>query len=494
MFAVVLLLALGLLLGACGPTSTPSAATSAAPAAATSAPAAQPAASPTAGLAQAVTPGAVAPTATPLPTRAPRVAPPGATRFEFWHAMGGTNGDAVEEMGKRFNDSQKTCFVDPIFQGSYDDLLNKLKAGLQSKDVPALAQMFDLGTQVLVDLNVLTPMQTFIDKDKYDISDYETNVLAYYTVGGKLYGMPFNSSNPILYYNKDMFKAAGLDPEKPPRTYAEVLDAAKKLTKKDASGKVAQYGYSMAIYGWFFEQLLAASGGLYLDNGNGRDARAAKAAFNSPEGVKIMQWWKDGFDAGVFGNFGRNTADTQKAFDAQQTAMIIESTAGLRARLNAAQGKFELGTGFLPRPDEAAYKSSGTIIGGASVYILKDRSDAEQACAWNFVKFVTSPEIQAFWHTASGYYPVRKASYAVQIDKDWVAKYPQFLTAVDQLHNSPNIRQTQGALTGVMPTARQRIETSIEEVLAGKNPPQAALDAAAADVTKAITDYNRTVK
>src|SRR6476646_7311164 len=131
-------------------------------------------------------------------------------------------------MGKRLNDSQKTCFVDPIFQGSYDDLLNKLKAGLQSKDVPALAQMFDLGTQVLVDLNVLTPMQTFIDKDKFDISDYEPNVLAYYTVGGKLYGMPFNSSNPILYYNKDMLKAAGLDPEKQPRTYAEVLDATKK--------------------------------------------------------------------------------------------------------------------------------------------------------------------------------------------------------------------------------------------------------------------------
>lgn len=428
---------------------------------------------------------ACAPAATPTPT--------GPVKFSFWHAMGGSNGEAINEMMKRFNDSQKACVGEAVFQGSYDDALNKLKAGLQSKDIPAVVQMFDLATQVLIDLKVIAPMQDFIDKDKYDIKDYEQNVLAYYSVGGKLYGMPFNTSNPILYYNKDAFKAAGLDPEKPPRTYAEVTEVAKKLTKKGADGKVSMYGYSMAVYGWFFEQLLATSGGLYLDNGNGRDGRATKATFNSPEGVKIVQWWKEGYDAGVFGNFGRATSDTQKAFDAQQTAMMIESTAGLRARLNAAQGKFELGTGLLPRPDEAAFTKSGTIIGGASVYIMKDRPEAEQKCAWEFIKFTTSPEIQAYWHTASGYYPVRKAAYDVQIDKEWVAKYPQFKTAVDQLHMSPNIRATQGGLTGVMPTARQNTELAIESVIAGKATPQQALDKAAADTTQAIADYNKTV-
>jgi sn-glycerol 3-phosphate transport system substrate-binding protein len=433
--------------------------------------------------------------ATKAPAAAATTAPAAAgTKFAFWHAMGGTNGEAVTEMMKRFNGSQTQCVGEAVFQGSYDDALNKLKAGLQSKDIPASVQMFDLATQVLIDLKVIAPVQDFIDKEKFNISDYEANVLAYYSVGGKLYGMPFNTSNPILYYNKDMFKAAGLDPNKPPRTYAEVLDYSKKLTKKGADGKVSQYGYSMAIYGWFFEQMLASSGALYLDNGNGRDARATKAVFNSPEGVKIMAWWKEGYDAGVFGNFGRPTADTQKAFDAQQTAMIIESTAGLRARLSAAQGKFELGTGFLPRPTEDAYKASGTIIGGASAYIMKDRPQAEQDCAWSFIKFVSSPDIQAYWHTASGYYPVRKASYDVQIDKDWVKQYPQFTTAVDQLHMAPNNRFTQGALAGIMPTARQNVETAIETMLAGKGSPQEVLDKAAADTTKAIVDYNKTVQ
>ncbi len=296
---------------------------------------------------------------------------PGSTWFQFWFALTGAPGEATIEIARRFNAAQTRCVVELAPQDSLDDGFNKIKIGLRSKELPALVQVSNLATQTLIDLQAVAPMQDLIDRDQFDLAAFEPNALAYYSVGGKLYGMPYNTSNPMMYYNKDAFKAAGLDPNKPPRTYAQVTEAAKKLTKKGADGKVSMYGYSMAIYGWFFEQLLAASGGLYLDNGNGRDARATKATFNSPEGVKILTWWKEGFDAGLIGNFGRATADTQKAFDAQQTAMMIESTAGLRARLNAAQGKFELGTGFLPRPDEAAFTKSGTIIGGASVYIRR---------------------------------------------------------------------------------------------------------------------------
>jgi sn-glycerol 3-phosphate transport system substrate-binding protein len=418
---------------------------------------------------------------------------PGATWFQFWFALTGAPGEATIEIAKRFNAAQTRCLVELAPQDSLDDGFNKIKIGLRTKELPALVQVSNLATQPLIDLQAVAPLQDFIDRERFDLSDLEPNLLAYYTVGGKLYGMPYNTASPILYYNKNAFRSAGLDPNKPPRTYAQVTEAAQKLTQQGADGKVARYGHSMAIYGWFFEELLAASGALYLDNGNGRDARATKAVFNSPEGVKILTWWKEGFDAGIFGNFGRATADTQKAFDAMGTAMCIDSTAGLRARLNAAQGKFELGTGFLPRPDEAAFEKSGTIIGGASVYILKERPESEKNCAWEFVKFTVSPEIQAYWHTASGYYPVTKKSYDIKEDKEWVAKYPQFLTAVDQLHAAPNNRFTQGALTGVMPASRQRIENAIEQVLQGKATPQQALDSAATDITKLITDYNKTV-
>jgi len=419
-------------------------------------------------------------------------APTGPTKIVWWHAMGGTNGEAINSLTKQFNDSQNKCVAEAVFQNGYDDLLNKLKAGLQSKDVPALTQMYDLGTRLLYDLGVAVPMQDFIDKDKFSVADIEPNIMGYYTVGKKLYSMPFNTSNPILYYNKTMFKAAGLDPEKPPRTWAEVEEYSKKLTMKDGSGKVTQYGYSMAIYGWFFEQLMAVSGGYYLDNDNGRSALATKATFNNPQGIAIVDWWKKMYDAGILGNYGRATSDTQKAFDAQQTAMMIESTAGLRARLNAAQGKFDLGTGFLPRPSEDLYKTSGTIIGGASLWILKDRPKAEQDCAWSMVKFLVSANSQAQWHTLTGYYPVNKAGYEDPLDKEWRAKYPAFQQAIDQLHMAPNNAVTQGALTGVMPQARQEVETAIESVLAGKATTKEALDKAAANVTAAIVEYNKT--
>jgi sn-glycerol 3-phosphate transport system substrate-binding protein len=489
MFVVLCLLALVVAFSACAPA--PAAPTTA-PVAPTTAPAA-----PTAAAKPTTAPAATGPTATAAPKTTPVPVPAGATKFDFWHAMSGTNGDAINEMMGRFNLSQTKCYGTAIFQGTYDDSLNKIKAGLQSKDVPALAQMYDLATQLMVDLKVTEPMQTYIDKDKFDLSTFEPNVLGYYSVGGKLYGMPFNTSAPILYYNKTMFKAAGLDPEKPPRTYAEVLDYAKKLTKKDASGKVQVAGYGIAIYGWIFEQLNATAGGLYLNNGNGRDSRATAAAFNSPEGIAAVQFWKDGVDAGVYQNFGvapNGTNAVVAAFQSQQVAMYIESTARVRAMIDTSvANKFELGTGYIPRPNEDAFKKAGVIIGGASVYIMKDRPDAEKNCAWEFVKSATSPDIQAFWHTASGYYPVTKKAYDVQIDKDWVTKYPQFLTAVNQLHDSPAIMTSMGGFSGTMQQNRLRIEQAIDAVLAGKSTPKDALDAAAKDVTQNLTDYNKTV-
>jgi sn-glycerol 3-phosphate transport system substrate-binding protein len=396
-------------------------------------------------------------------------------------------------MANEFNTSQAKCHVTPIYQGSYDDSLNKLKAGLQSKDTPAVVQLFDIGTRQMVDLKVITPVQNYIDKEKYDISDLEPNVLAYYTVDGKLNSMPFNTSSPLLYYNVDMFKAAGLDPAKPPRTFDEFTAAARKLTKKDAAGKVTVSGATFAIYGWFFEQFLAVSGAYYADKNNGRDGIASKAVFNSPEGLKVVEWWKAMVDEGIMANLGRTTATVRNSFIAGQTAMIIESTAALRGVIDGVAGKFAVGTGFLPRPDEAAYQKSGTIIGGGSLWMISNRPQAEQDCAWEFIKFQASAKQQSYWQTMSGYYPIRKSAYNEALTKEWIAKYPVFSTAVDQLHAAPNNRFTNGGLIGVFPQARATVETMIEEVLAAKSTPKAALDKAAGDVTKAIEEYNLTM-
>lgn len=416
-------------------------------------------------------------------SEAPKSAEP--VKVVWWHSMSGELGKAVDKLVSDFNASQKNVVVEAVFQGTYDESLNKMKASMDSKSGPAMIQVYEIGSRFMIDSGAITPMQQFIDADKFDISKLEENILNYYTFDGKLYSMPFNTSNPILYYNKDMFKAAGLDPEKPPVTYEEVAETAKKLTKD------GQTGASFAIYGWFMEQFLAAQGAELVNNGNGRTSPATESLLGTDPGVKTMTWWKQMVDDKTMLNLGRKTDDTKKAFAAGQIAMTLDSTASLRGIVNAAEGKFEVGTAFLPRPKDA--QNGGVIVGGASLYILNNRSDAEQKGAWEFIKFLTEPKQQAYWSVNTGYFPITKLAYEEQLVKDNMAKYPQFKTAVDQLHQTKANKATQGAVMGVFPEARQLTEGAIEEVLNGKKTPKEALDDAAKNISSKIQQYNKTV-
>jgi sn-glycerol 3-phosphate transport system substrate-binding protein len=404
----------------------------------------------------------------------------------WWHSMGGELGKVVDKLVADFNASQKDIQVEAVYQGSYDESLNKMKASMDSKSGPSLIQVYEIGSRFMIDSKAITPVQKFIDQDKYDLSQLEENIAGYYTFDGKLNSMPFNTSNPILYYNKDMFKAAGLDPEKPPQTFEEVKKAAAALSK-DKPGA----GASFAIYGWFMEQFFANQGADYLDNGNGRTSPATKSLVNTDAGVKTLTWWKDLVDSKAATNLGRKTDDTKKAFLAGQIAMTIDSTASLRGIVDGANGKFQVGTAFLPKPDGA--KDGGVVVGGASLWILNNKPEAEQKAAWEFIKFLAKPETQAYWHINTGYFPITKKAYDEQSVKDNMAKYPQFKTAVDQLHATKISTATQGAVMGVFPEARQIVEGAIEEALTGKKQPQQALDDAAKAVTDKIANYNKTI-
>jgi len=403
----------------------------------------------------------------------------------WWHSMSGDVGKAAQQLVDEFNAEHKDIVVQAEYQGKYDESLNKLKASLGSDSGPSLIQVYEIGSRFMIDSKAITPVQQFIDADKYDTTTLEPNILNYYTFDSKLYSMPFNTSNPILYYNKDAFEAAGLDPEKPPATYEEVAEAAKKLTK------TGQAGGSFAIYGWFMEQLFANQGAELLDNGNGRTQPAASSLLGSDAGVKTLDWWKKMVDEKSMLNLGRKTDDTSKAFAAGQIAMTLDSTASLRSIVKSAEGKFEVGTGFLPKAD--ANVKGGVIVGGASNWILNNRPEAEQKAAWEFIKFLAEPKSQAEWHINTGYFPITQKAYDEQIVKDNMTKYPQFQTAVDQLHQTAPSLATQGAVMGVFPEARQLTETAIEEVLNNKKTSKQALDDAAKAITSKIEVYNKTV-
>ncbi len=416
----------------------------------------------------------------------------GPVKIQFWYSLGGRISETTKSLVDQFNATHKDIQVEAIYQGSYDDAINKLKAAIQSKSTPHVMQVYDIGTKFMIDSGAVVPMQKWIDRDKVDISTFEPNILAYYTVNKKLYSMPFNISTPLLYYNKDAFKKAGLDPNKPPRTFEEVEKYALALSEKDSSGRVTRPGMAIAIYGWFFEQFLAAQGDLYANSGNGRDGTATAVAWNTKDAAKIIEWWYGMVKDGAVVNIRRKTADTQKAFIAGQVAMTIDSTAVLGDIMKGVGGKFEVGAGYLPRP-EASGSKGGVIPGGGSLWLLDNHPDEEEAATWEFIKFMTAPKQQAYWHMNTGYFPITKLAWDDPAIKVHSKKYPQFTVAIEQLHDTPINRATQGALLGVFTQARQTVEDAIEQVLIGRAKPEDALKRAAVIVDGAILRYNQTV-
>ena len=200
----------------------------------------------------------------------------------FWHAMGGVNGEAIVKLVEDFNAAYEgKIHVNYEYQGDYDSAFTKIQAAGMNSIPCDLMQVYDIGTRFMIDSGWIKPVQEFIDAEDYDISQIEPNIAAYYTVDGKLYSMPFNSSTPTLYYNKTAFAEAGLDPEVAPKNFDELFEMARKLEVKNEDGTVKRYGFGMGNYGWFFEQWTGKMGLHYVDNNNGRgEAPATKVIFD----------------------------------------------------------------------------------------------------------------------------------------------------------------------------------------------------------------------
>jgi sn-glycerol 3-phosphate transport system substrate-binding protein len=413
--------------------------------------------------------------------------------------MNAANQEALKRLTDRFNSSQSEVRVELQFQGTYEDNLAKLLASRASGDVPALIQVHDVTTQRMVDSGMLTPVQDFIDRENYDLSDFVQRTIDYYTVGGKLQGMPFNISNPILFYNKVHFREAGLDPEKPPQTLTEVTEYCQKLTIRNESGTPTRRCMVLAIDPWYIEQLLAVAGDLYVNNGNGRDARATEVVFNGARGKEIFEWWGALMKSGDAQNVGRNPTGDQHflALGAGQASMTLGTSAALRSIVDILEdpgsiqlADVELGTAPLPG---FADGRGGSLVGGGALWILNQRSEEEQEAAWKYVKFLVEPEQQAEWYGGTGYFPMRRSAYDLPAAKEVEEKYPHFRVAVDPFLNAPSTPATQGALLGNLVDVRVILQKAAEEmILKGKDPDQ-ALDDAAKEANEAIEEYNRRI-
>lgn len=422
--------------------------------------------------------------------------PGGVVNLTLWHSMRAPYSGALQaRFVDAFNQSQTKYHVEATYQGSYSESLNKLIASLGSGKVPTLIQLDDVSTQIMIDSDETTPVQEFIDKDNYDLSDFDPKALSYYQLDGKLYSMPFNLAGPILLYDKQDFADAGLDPEKPPQTLDDVRAAAEALVKRDTDGNVTHYGMSLQISAWFFEQMLAKQGAFYANNKNGRDGRATEALFDGPEGQNIITWYQDMVKDGL-AYYATDDTDALLSVAQNRSSMSIGSTAVLGAAVGliSLQGEdpSRLGTAPIPAPKPPAGKQGGALLGGASLWMLSRSSKAEQQGAWEFIKFVSQPEQQALWYSDTGYFPTRLSAYDLPAAQQREKDFPQFKTAVEQVRSSPDTPATQGALIGAFNQVRARIRDAFERVLGAGADPASALKSAAEGATDDMKKYNRT--
>ena len=402
----------------------------------------------------------------------------------FWHAMGGVNGEAMDYLVNKFNEENTDGItVEAVYQGSYDDTINKLKSAQIGNMGADLVQIYDIGTRFMIDSGWVIPMQEMVDADGYDLSALEPNIAAYYTTDdGSLYSMPFNSSTPLLYYNKDMFDAAGIT--EIPASLPQIAEIGDALMNEGGAQEVI----AISIYGWWFEQFMSKQGLDLVDSENGRAAAATKVVFDeNGGGLNILNAWKDLYDQGYAPNVGRSGSDTASAdFTAGKAAMMLGSTASLKQILQDVGDSFEVGTAYYPAVSDA--DEGGVSIGGASLWALNNQDEKQAAATWKFVKFLISPESQAYWNAQTGYFPVTTDAAEEQTFKDNIAQYPQFQTAIDQLHDSAP--EYAGALLSVFPESRQIIETEIEEMINGNQTAEEALQSMTDQINETIEEYN----
>jgi sn-glycerol 3-phosphate transport system substrate-binding protein len=421
--------------------------------------------------------------------------PTGPIKIALWHSETAANQESIQRLVDRFNASQSEVQAEVAFQGGYIDQLNKTVASLGTSNAPNIVLQDANHTQFLIDSGAVVPVQTFVDQEDYDLSDFDQKAVDFCTINGQLYTMPFTISVPMIFYNKVPFQEVGLDPEHAPATLEEVQAASEKLLKKDSAGNVTRSGIVLEINDWYVWQIHALQGELAVNNGNGREGRATEAIFNGPTGQRLFTWWNDMIKQGLAFNVGRNPngIDNFMALASGRAVMTLTASSALRSVVDVLEKGMEgveLGTGLFPG---FADGKGGPEMAGLFLWILDDRPKEEQEAAWKLVKWLMEPEQQADWFAGSGYLPVSQSAYELPPAQQVMEQYPHFRKPVEAYRAAPSTVATQGPLVGPMAQIGDTIRSAAEEmVLEGKDPVE-ALDEAAATATQEIQEYEKRV-
>ena len=417
----------------------------------------------------------------------------GPVTINFWHSEPAENETTLKRLIDRFNASQDQVKVRLFFQGNVQDIFLKLLASLPSGDVPALVELVEGQFQSMVDSGGVTPVQEFIDAEGYDLSDFDEKLVDYYTADDKLYAMPIGVSVPMLYYNKIHFREVGLDPEKPPLTLDDVRAYSEKLLKIDSAGNVVRSGLALDLSAWYLEIILAEHGDLYVNNNNGRDGRPTEVLFNGPTGQALFRWWDEMVDSGLAFNVGRNPsgADALLAVGAGRAAMTFSSSSALRSVVSVVEAGLEgmeLGVGPFPGVTGGSGKPG---VGSRALWIMNQRSEAEQRAAWQLARWLAEPEQQAEFFAGTGHLPARQSAYQLEAARQVLERYPYYRVPADLFVGTPSTLARLGPRIGPGKMVREIVAHALEEMVVGGKDPVQALNEAADRATKELQGYNQ---
>ncbi|HLR01653.1 MAG TPA: ABC transporter substrate-binding protein [Virgibacillus sp.] len=387
----------------------------------------------------------------------------------FWYSLSGENGENFKKIVDDFNEQSDEYHMQAEYQGSYTETLTKIRA-VGEDDAPALLMASGTPRKYLAEQDFMVPIQDFIDEDDdFDVDDIHDNVISRYTIDDKLYSMPFSASLATMYYNKDMFEEVGLDPENPPTTYEEMEEAAQTI--KDETGNV---GFSMATIGYYLEQLLTNQGALYLDNDNGYGGEPTKTLIDEEPGQLVFEWLDRMNQEGTFKNYGSDWEDPRAPFLSGELGMYFDSSANTQEVVQDAP--FEVGTAPLPNPE--GVDPVGGQVGGNSIYITNKVPEEDREGAYEFLKYLISPEVQAEWASKTGYFPINKKSPEEDVLVETYDEFPQMKTAVDVAEDTPAEPATSGPLSEDGEEHRSIVEAAQEKMYEGEDPIEALNEAA----------------
>lgn len=410
-----------------------------------------------------------------------------ATEITWWHAMGGQLGETVNQLATDFNASQSDYKLTPVYKGSYTETLTAGIAAFRAGQAPNILQVFDAGAATIMSSKgVAKPVQDLMIESGYPFTaqDYIAGVRNFYADNtGKMVGMPFNSSTPVLYYNKDMLASVNAQA---PQTYEQLEQVAAKLAEK------GQAGFAQSLTPWIMFENFKSRHNLPLsDKQNGYQDLSTKIMFNSDDMLMHVKKLKEWSDKGYYKYYGSDWDANQTPFERGEVAMWMGSSGsfgGLRNRV-----KFNLGTTYLPYWESVTKNPTHTFIGGAALFALHGHTPAQDKGVAAFFAYLTKPETQMNWHKTTGYVPVTNAAYDLTKQSGYYQENPDAEVGVKQL-SLPDGEWTKGYRLGYYPQVREVMHREFDNIFSGRSTVESSLNKVEDESAKLLNRFARTVQ